>query len=124
MASTEEERKQARLAGCSVEEWQRRGRLSANRHETAGGFVMSVCRGDRVVHMNGGADDDDTGGSTAAELCAQAQEHLNRFIKAPGAKNAHEHIARASAMCSAALSRCARDSAERSSAASMHSFRG
>jgi hypothetical protein len=49
---------------------------------------------------------------------------LNRFIKAPGAKNAHEHIARASAMCSAALSRCARDSAERSSAASMHSFRG
>jgi len=122
MASTEEQRKAAHLAGVSVEEWQQRGRVAmrANQDEAAGGVVMCQVSGARVVRMDGL--DSDGGSSTAEEMAAEAIGHLQRFRDNPKAKNSHEHIARASAMCSAALARCARDNAERTS--SMHTFRG
>jgi hypothetical protein len=122
MASTEEQRKAAHLLGISVEEWQRRGSVSmrANHDETVGGAVICQVRGDRVVQMN--ASDSDAGSSTAEEMAAEAMGHLQRFRDNPKAKNSHEHIARASAMCSAALARCARDNAERTS--SMRAFQG
>jgi hypothetical protein len=123
MVSTEEERKAAFLAGCSVEEWRRRGQvgLRANQDESVGGVVMCETRGIKdVVRMNGSDSDGDS--STAEEMAAEAMGHLQRFRDNPKAKNSHEHIARASAMCSAALARCARDNAERTS--SMHAFRG
>ena len=122
--ATDQEIQAARVLGISVEEWRRRGTaaMRANRDDrVGGGTVMCRVEGGRVVRMDA-ADGDGDDSSTPAEMCAQAQEHLNHFIKAPGAKNAHEHIARASAMCSAALARCARNNAERASASP--AFRG
>jgi hypothetical protein len=117
MKSTEQERKATFLVGCSVEEWRRRGRAGLS----ADHVLCDTGDLNRTARMNG-SDSEVGGGSTAAEMAAQAQQHLQNFIDAPGAENAHEHIARASAMCSAALSRCARENAERTS--SMHAFRG
>ncbi len=64
------------------------------------------------------SDDDDTGlfdaiddNATAADIAKAGREHLDRYLAAPDEKDAHEHLARASAMMSAALSRCARDNA-------------
>jgi len=123
----EQDQKAAWLAGVPVEEWRRRRQvaLSSRETETAGGFVMcEVQRGDdggRIVRMSGS---DDSGGdsSTPDEMCAEAIGHLQKFRDNPKAKNSHEHIARASAMCSAALSRCARDNAARDSG--FATFRG
>jgi len=125
MESTEQERTAARLCGITVEEWRRRGTVAmrANQVETAGGVVMCQARDGRMVSMSD-SDGGDANGSTAEEMAEQAQQHLQRFRDNPKAKNSHEHIARASAMCSAALSRCARDNGESASATSMHSFRG
>ena len=60
--------------------------------------------------------DDDTGlfdaiddNATAADIAKAGREHLDRYLAAPDERDAHEHLARASAMMSAALSRCARD---------------
>ncbi len=61
-------------------------------------------------------DDDDTGlfdeiddNATAADIAKAGREHLDRYLAAPDECDAHEHLARASAMMAAALSRCARD---------------
>ncbi|MGB3551249.1 MAG: hypothetical protein WA993_11195 [Candidatus Binatus sp.] len=61
-------------------------------------------------------DDDDTGlfdeiddNATAADIAKAGREHLDRYLAAPDERDAHEHLARASAMMAAALSRCARD---------------
>jgi hypothetical protein len=126
--ATEEQRKMAHMLGISVEELERRRNvgMSARQTETrqtgmGGGVVMCETSGDRVVRMNG-SDVDAGGSSTADEMAAEAMGHLQKFRDNPKAANSHEHIARASAMCSAALARCARDNAERTS--SMHTFRG
>jgi hypothetical protein len=124
MPSDEEDRKQAWLAGVSVEEWRRRRQvaLSSRETETAGGFVMAQVQPDgRIARMNG-SEDSNGDSSTADEMAAEAMGHLQKFRDNPKAKNAHEHIARASAMCSAALSRCARDNASRDSG--FATFRG
>jgi hypothetical protein len=117
MAFTDDEIKGAWLAGCSPAEFRKRGQvaLSSSRDtETAGGFVMSRVGFDgHIVRMNG-SDDSDGDSSTADDMAAEAMDHLQKFRDNPTAKNAHEHIARASAMCSAALSRCARDNADMS----------
>ncbi len=50
---------------------------------------------------------DDT--ATASDIAKAGKEHLEKYLAAPDEKDAHEHLARAGAMMSAALSRCARD---------------
>jgi len=61
-------------------------------------------------------DDHDTGlfdaiddSATAADIAKVGKGHLEKYLAAPDERDAHEHLARASAMMSAALSRCARD---------------
>ncbi len=61
-------------------------------------------------------EDDDTGlfdaiddNATAADIAKAGKDHLEKYLAAPDERDAHEHLARASAMMSAALSRCARD---------------
>jgi hypothetical protein len=113
--STEEaDRKAAWLAGCSVEEWRRRGQvaLSSREKQTAGGFVMcEVAPGGRgLVHMSG-SDGDDAGlgdeNMSAKDCGMAAQDHLKKFLDGPNEPDAHEHIARAAAMLAAAGSRLA-----------------
>ncbi len=62
------------------------------------------------------SNDDDTGlfdaiddSATASDIAKAGKAHLEKYLAAPDEKDAHEHLARASAMMSAALSRCARD---------------
>ena len=50
----------------------------------------------------------------ASKIASEGKKHLERFLAAPEEKDAHEHLARASAMLAAALSRCARDNANTS----------
>ncbi len=47
--------------------------------------------------------------ATAADIAKAGKAHLEKYLAAPDEKDAHENLARASAMMSAALSRCARD---------------
>jgi len=61
-------------------------------------------------------EDDDTGlfdaiddNATPSDIAKAGKAHLDKYLAAPDEKDAHEHLARASAMMSAALSRCARD---------------
>ncbi len=58
--------------------------------------------------------EDDTGlfdaiddSATASDIAKAGKAHLEKYLAAPDEKDAHEHLARASAMMSAALSRCA-----------------
>jgi hypothetical protein len=124
MEYTEEERKGAWLAGCSVEEWRRRGTVAMRaQEETAGGFVVCREQGGRMVRMD--AADGDGDDSSSTELAAQAHQHLKKFLDAPNAADSQNHLARSSAMLSAALAKRASENAERASAASMRStFRG
>jgi hypothetical protein len=70
---------------------------------------MCRVRGDRVVRMDG-SDGDEAGHTmTAAEMAQEAKNHLDKFLAAPYEENAHSHLARAAAMSSAAISRCARE---------------
>jgi hypothetical protein len=62
--------------------------------------------------------DDDTGlfdeiddNATAADIAKAGRDHLDRYLAAPDEKDGHESLARAAALCAAALSRCARDNA-------------
>lgn len=121
MASTEQERKAAFLAGVSVEEWQRRGRvaLGASQHATVGGFVMCEVshRGDRTVRMKG-SDSYRAHEMTAAKMAQEARDHIDKFLADPNEEKALEHLARAGGMTAAALSRCARDGELRAKVAS------
>ena len=127
MASTEEQdQKAAWLAGCSVEEWRRRGNrtsLQAREHAAPGGFAIFADRR-KDPNYSEAAEDESL---DAAQCAAQAKEHLDRFLAAPHETDAHEHLARCGAMVSAALSRCARDSGQAARIArgmGLHSFRG
>ena len=78
-----------------------------------------VLAGNRVMCVADQPDtDDDTGlfdaiddNATASDIATAGKEHLDKYLAAPDEKDAHEHLARAGAMISAALSRCARDNA-------------
>jgi hypothetical protein len=111
MESTEEQRRAAWLAGCSVEEWQRRGRVAMRANagdETVGGAVMCRVEGlnGRVVHMNG-VDSGNTAlmnSTTPAELATYSRKYLNDFIAGGDAAD----LARSASLISAALARAAR----------------
>jgi hypothetical protein len=95
----------ARVLGISVEELDRRERIALNapRRATAGGFV--ICAADRRTEPGYDPAADD---SLDARACvAAAQEHLQNFMTDSDAADAHEHIARASAMLAAAASKLA-----------------
>jgi hypothetical protein len=71
--------------------------------------ILSVAGRDGEDEDTGlfGADIDDN--ATGADIAKAAREYLDRYLAAPDERDAHEHLARASAMMAAALSRCARD---------------
>jgi hypothetical protein len=100
-------------------------------------FAAATARNNRFLGRNmvmaqvapGGArledDGDDAGlfdsiddSATAADIAKAGKEHLEKYLAAPDEEDAHEHLARAGAMMSAALSRCARDNANVSSISS------
>ena len=123
MEYTEEERKGAWLAGCSVEEWRRRGTVAMRAQtETAGGFVVCREQGGRMVRMDA-ADGDGDDSSTPRSWPPKAQRPPKRLPRCAQRSDSHNHLAaRASAMLSAALAERASENAERASASP--AFRG
>ena len=87
--------------------------LARNRQAFIGKNVVMARVSPGGAHLE---NDDDTGlfdaiddNATPADIAKAARDHLDRYLQAPEERDGHESLARAGALCAAALSRCARD---------------
>jgi hypothetical protein len=113
MALTKEEQRLCVMFKCEPHQFE--ARLARMRKAGMGHAAIMSTAGQPDT------DDDDSGlfdaiddSATAMDIAKAGKAHLDKYLAAPDEKDAHEHLARAGAMMSAALSRCARDNANAS----------
>ena len=82
--------------------------LARNRKAFIGGNVVmaEVRPGGRLD--TGDDDDEISDDATPAEICAKVKTHIDRFLAAPDAEESRKHLGYASALMSAAMTRCGR----------------